>query len=51
MMAVGYDTTKGNDYALLQNSWGTDWGEEGYVKMDFGSNACGFLFESHYIQM
>ena len=27
---VGYDTTSNPPYWILRNSWGSDWGEEGY---------------------
>lgn len=39
VLLVGY--TKGSpSYWTVRNSWGSDWGENGYVRMAYGSNVC-----------
>jgi len=38
---VGYNSTGSAPYWIVRNSWNTDWGIEGYIYLEMGSNTCG----------
>lgn len=41
VLAVGYGVQNGTDYWVIKNSWGSDWGEDGYYRIERGTDHCG----------
>jgi cysteine peptidase B len=40
VLIVGFDTTHSPPYWVVKNSWGTSWGENGYIRLQYGTNQC-----------
>jgi cathepsin F len=46
VQAVGYDMTASTPFWIVRNSWGTGWGENGYIRLEYGDNTCGLTNEA-----
>ena len=54
VLAVGYGSLDGQDFYKVKNSWGTTWGDEGYIllgrgdEFNKGQGQCGMLLQASY---
>eukprot|EP01084_Bolivina_argentea_P127585 225600_1 len=40
VLIVGFDDTGATPYWIIKNSWGPSWGEEGYIRVQKGTDQC-----------
>jgi KDEL-tailed cysteine endopeptidase len=50
VVIVGFDTDNATriDYWIVRNSWGLNWGDNGYVKLQRNANQCGLNMAASY---
>ena len=46
VQVVGIDTDEGS--WKVRNSWNTDWGEDGFIRLQYGKNLCDLASEATY---
>lgn len=43
VLAVAWGKREADEYVVVKNSWGADWGERGFMRLQAPANTCGLL--------
>jgi len=46
VQVTGYDISAATPYWEVRNSWGTSWGMQGFIRLEYGHNTCGLTQET-----
>lgn len=46
VMVTGFNTTAEMPYWIVRNSWGSEWGDSGYIYLEMANNTCGLANEA-----
>jgi len=49
VQAVGINTAAASPYWTVRNSWGTSWGQAGYIYLAYGKNMCDLASDATYV--
>lgn len=49
VQAVGVLVADKDGYWKVRNSWGVTWGEKGFIRITYGSDACGLTNDPTYV--
>lgn len=50
VQAVGVDASSGG-YWKVRNSWGTSWGESGFIRLAYGKDTCAIASDPTYVSV
>jgi hypothetical protein len=48
---TGYNAEADEPYWIVRNSWATDWGENGFIYLQYPQNTCGLANEATYVDL
>lgn len=48
---IGYDSSGAIPHYIIQNSWGRDFGENGYLRIAYGNNTCGIASQISLVKL
>jgi C1A family cysteine protease len=49
IVGFGHDPVTQLDYWKVRNSWGEEWGEDGYIRIQRGVNMCNVESDAYFL--